>query len=121
MKQRDWYYIISFIIAFIALSYFLKGATTGRVVQTMQCTDAGCYEFCMSHSDCYPDQLCCESLGRGVCVKECQKEYLFTPEIQGLPPHVEEPNKQDMAFYHMLLIVSTCIAFIYAYHRWKEN
>jgi hypothetical protein len=121
MRERDWYFLVSFIISIVALSYFLAGTMTGRVVQSMYCTDEGCFEFCISHDDCYPDELCCERLGKGVCMRECQKEFLFSPELEGLPPNVEQPQQTNTSFYLGLLIVTLVIAFLYAYNRWKER
>lgn len=88
MELRDKIFFPVFIIALLVSLFLLTGTLTGYLIydsQSMHCEAGKCYQICDSTPECnIKQEVCCEKNNFGICkiAKECNKEYVFSPELE---------------------------------------
>ncbi len=123
MEKQDKTFIITFLLTLTLLVFLLRGTITGHVVQTSYCDDTDCYEFCTKESDCGFTEKCCQERDFGICKEDCEKEYVFSPEINmDSLPRLEQPAqvKSNNILYLFLIFVTLIIGGSYFFLRNKH-
>jgi len=112
-------FIIAFILSFSIIGFFYSSSITGFVVQTSYCTSEGCHSLCKSNTDCLNGYVCCEHFGRGICLRteECEKEFVFSPEVKAMLVIEQPANTVKSGFYLILMFAVITTGWLYLYTR----
>lgn len=111
MEKRERLFVYSFVYTLGILIFFLGSSITGKVVQTGYCDGLNCYEYCKTKSDCSLNEICCSEQNFGICKTDCEKEFVFTPEmdVQYPFPELEQPLRSDNTLLYVFLLILTAI------------
>jgi len=110
-------FLVSFLATLTLLTYFLGSSITGQVTKTSYCDVTGCYELCISDTDCMDNNVCCAARNFGICKESCTEKFVFHPETDYPVPFIEAPTQVNTLLYGFLILLTLFIGAVYLLHN----